>query len=125
MRSIFVIVSILLASCSEMAIPKLISLHPYKVEVRQGNLVTPEMLDKIRVGMPAPQVRAILGTPLIQDPFHANRWDYVYSLKQGGQVEDQQRLTLYFDKDNLARIDDSHMPRAPAASGADAGNGEK
>ena len=125
MRFKIIIFSIMLASCSEMAMPKLVSLSPYKVMVRQGNLVTPDMLEKVRVGMPGPQVRAILGAPLIQDPFHANRWDYAYFVKQGGKVKDKQRLTLFFDNDKLARIDDSNMPRQSAAAGPDAGEKEK
>ena len=52
-------------------------------------------------------VRSILGTPLITDPFHAKRWDYVYTLQQGGKLVERQRLTLYFAKDVLKRIDDA------------------
>jgi len=105
--------SVLLASCSG-----LVSLTPHKIEIQQGNLITPEMRDKIKVGMSAPMVRSILGTPLINDPFHAKRWDYVYSLQQGGKVSGQQRLTLYFEDDHLSRIDDSAMPAeaAPVAA---------
>ncbi len=125
MRFKIIIVSILLASCSDMALPKLGSLSPYHIPVRQGNLVTREMLDQVRVGMPGAQVRAILGTPLVQDPFHANRWDYVYRLKQGGKLLDMQRLTLYFENDKLARIDDRHMPNQSMATRPDAGMKEE
>lgn len=120
MRIKITILSIMLASCSEMAMPKLFTLNPYTIQVRQGNLITPEMLDKVRVGLPGAQVRAILGAPLIEDPFHANRWDYVYYLKQGDQLADMQRLTLYFKDDKLARIDDSHMPKQSPLAGQDA-----
>jgi len=115
MRIKFIIISVLLASCSSM--PKLSSLSPYKIEIQQGNLITPEMREKIKVGMSAPMVRSILGTPLIVDPFHAKRWDYVYSLEQGGKLVEKQRLTLYFEGDRLTRIDDSAMPAeaAPAS----------
>lgn len=88
---------------------------PYKMDIRQGNLVTPEMREKLKVGMTRAQVRMLLGTPLVEDPFHANRWDYVYYLEHDKVVLDNQRLTLYFDGENVKRIDDSRMPPLPAA----------
>ncbi len=121
MRVILIIASILLVSCSEMTMPKLSSLTPHKIEIRQGNLISPEMRERLKVGMTRLQVRSVLGTPLVSDPFHANRWDYEYRLEQGGKLIEQQRLTLYFEGDRLARIDDGSMPplsaaTAPAAS---------
>ena len=120
MRIKLIIVSLLLASCS--GIPKPFFLTPHKIEVNQGNLVTPEMREKLKVGMSRLQVRSVLGTPLISDPFHASRWDYVYRLEQKCKVVEQQRLTLYFDDDRLARIDESSMPpqSAPPAQGTQA-----
>ncbi len=135
-KLILVAVSILLASCSSISMPKfsmpelswpefswsdislprkLPSLVPHKIDIQQGNMITPEMSQKIKVGMSAAIVRSILGTPLIGDPFHAKRWDYVYILQQGGQVVEKQRLTLYFDDERLVRIDDSSMPKADAS----------
>lgn len=104
MRILTVLVSVLLASCGTSSLP---SFTPYKVEIRQGNLITPDMRAKIKVGMRQAQVKAALGAPLITDPYHANRWDYFYSLEQQGKVVDNQRLTLYFSKDVLKRIDDA------------------
>jgi len=113
MRIKFIAISVLLASCSGMSYPKMPSLVPHKIEIQQGNQITPEMREKIKVGMSAAMVRSILGTPLINDPFHGKRWDYVYRLEQGGKLVDKQRLTLYFDEDHLTRIDDSNMPALP------------
>ncbi|MDE2118140.1 MAG: outer membrane protein assembly factor BamE [Betaproteobacteria bacterium] len=110
MRTKLIVVSLLLASCSDMSMPKLALLTPHKIEIRQGNMVTPEMREKLKTGMSRLQVRSVLGTPLINDPFHASRWDYVYRLEQKGKLVEQQRLTLYFDEDRLARIDESSMP---------------
>ncbi|MDD5181489.1 MAG: outer membrane protein assembly factor BamE, partial [Gallionellaceae bacterium] len=107
MRIELIIISVLLASCGDLSIP---GLTPHKIEIRQGNLVTPEMREKLKVGMTRLQVRAAVGTPLVSDPFHVNRWDYVYRFEQKGKVVEQQRLTLYFENDRLARIDDSNMP---------------
>jgi outer membrane protein assembly factor BamE len=110
MRAILILLPFLLAACSEMAMPKLVAFAPHKIEIRQGNLITPEMRERLRPGMTRPQVRAVLGTPLVSDPFHANRWDYVYRHEQDGRMVDNQRLTLHFDGDRLARIDDGSMP---------------
>ena len=115
MRIKLIIISLLLASCSNISMPRLALLNPHKIEVRQGNLVTPEMRENLKVGMSRLQVRSVLGTPLINDPFHASRWDYVYRFDQGGKLAEQQRLTLYFDDERLTRIDDNAMPaEAPA-----------
>jgi outer membrane protein assembly factor BamE len=115
MRIRILAISVLLASCSSLSLPSLSlpalpALTPHKIEIQQGNLITPEMRDKIKVGMAAATVRSVLGTPLIMDPFHPKRWDYVYSLERGGKQIELQRLTLYFDDDRLVRIDDSDMP---------------
>lgn len=76
-------------------------------------MVTPEMRNKLKVGMTRLQVKAILGTPLVHDAFHANRWDYVYRLEKKGKLIEKQRMTLYFEGEHLARIDDGNMPVLP------------
>jgi outer membrane protein assembly factor BamE len=101
MRIQLVLISALLASCS------LPTFTPFKVEIRQGNLITPDMRAKIKLGMTQSQVKAALGAPLINDPYHANRWDYIYRFETNGELKDNQRLTLYFAKDVLKRIDDA------------------
>lgn len=78
----------------------------YKLDVQQGNLFEDEVVSQLRVGMDKQQVVYLLGTPLLQDPFHADRWDYLYSLRDGeGEVVERRRLTLYFSGDRLARIE--------------------
>ncbi|MBU1424921.1 MAG: outer membrane protein assembly factor BamE [Gammaproteobacteria bacterium] len=101
MRIQLLLVSVLLASCS------LPTFTPYKVEIRQGNLITQDMRAKIKLGMTQSQVKAALGAPLINDPYHANRWDYVYRFETDGELKDNQRLTLYFANDVLKRIVDA------------------
>jgi outer membrane protein assembly factor BamE len=91
---------------------------PYKMDIRQGNFVTPEMRERLKVGMSHNQVRALLGTPLVTDVLHPERWDYVYTYEHKRQLQDKQRLTLYFTGDSLTRIDDSHMPPMPAPTPA-------
>lgn len=103
MRITLILVSLLLASCSGLSVPLL---SPYKMDIRQGNYLTAEMRGQLKPGMTKQQVRYVLGTPMISDAFHGNRWDYVYRLAQQGEVVESQNLTLYFEGDNLARIVD-------------------
>lgn len=70
----------------------------YKLDIQQGNVITQDMVDQLRPGMTAQQVRFIMGTPLISDTFNPQRWDYLYSLEPGRQQRRQERLTLLFDE---------------------------
>jgi outer membrane protein assembly factor BamE len=75
------------------------------MDVEQGNVVTLEQREQLQLGMGRREARFILGSPLVKDPFHANRWDYVYSLLDGATgTVDQQRLSLFFDDDLLVAI---------------------
>ncbi|MDO8413392.1 MAG: outer membrane protein assembly factor BamE [Gallionellaceae bacterium] len=103
MRIKLILLSLLLSSCS--GISKLPSFTPHKIEIRQGNKITAEMRDKLKMGMSRAQARAVLGTPLIQDALHANRWDYVYRLEQDGKLVEQQHTILYFTDDKLTLVD--------------------
>ncbi|MGA7750289.1 MAG: outer membrane protein assembly factor BamE [Gallionella sp.] len=117
MRIKIILLSVLLASCSSFYIP---FISPYKTDIRQGNFVTPDMHEKLKLGMTRPQVRYVLGTPLINDVYHNNRWDYVYCLEHNGKVIEKQKLTLYFEGDNLVRIDDGSQPVETAPAKAEA-----
>ena len=82
----------------------------YRPTIQQGNILDPEQVDKLKPGMSKRQVIYVMGTPLLQDPFHKDRWDYVHTIKPGDGAEPTiQRLTLYFDKDDLQRIDKSQL----------------
>jgi outer membrane protein assembly factor BamE len=72
----------------------------YKVDVRQGNLVTQEMLDQLALNMPTKKVRFIMGTPLLVDVFHQQRWDYLYSFQPGAgeAARKQRKISLFFDE---------------------------
>lgn len=77
----------------------------YRASISQGNLIKQEDLDQVSVGMTRNQVRYLLGTPMIDDPFHANRWDYVYYLKIGRQEARFERwLSIYFEDDRVSEI---------------------
>ena len=76
----------------------------YRVEIQQGNVVSAEQIEKITPGTTRNEVRFILGTPLIEDPFHAQRWDYFYSLDPAkGEPVTQYRLSIWFENDRVVR----------------------
>jgi outer membrane protein assembly factor BamE len=79
----------------------------YRIDIRQGNTLEPEVVNSLRVGMSKQQVTFLLGTPLIRDPFHPNRWDYAYTFQPGGGEMTRQHLSLFFEGDELVKIDKS------------------
>lgn len=97
-------VILVLAGCKQMpGIPTAIS--PYRIDIQQGNLVTQEMVAKLKPGMTRSQVRFVLGSPLVVDPFRTDRWDYVYTLQKQGRQFERRQVTVIFDGDKLARIE--------------------
>jgi outer membrane protein assembly factor BamE len=76
----------------------------YRIDIPQGNIITQEMVDQLRPGLTKNQVIFILGTPLVRDTFHQGRWDYVYSFQPGGGERAQERLTLFFENDQLTHF---------------------
>ena len=78
---------------------------PYRIDVRQGNYVTQDMVSQLQPGMSRDQVRFVLGTPLVSDIFHADRWDYVYRFQPGKGVAQERRLTVIFEEGRLVRLD--------------------
>jgi outer membrane protein assembly factor BamE len=93
----------------------------YRMDIQQGNVVNDEMLGKLRPGMSRDQVRYVLGTPLVDDPFHSDRWDYVYSFKAGGSKStEQSRLTVYFSNNRAQRFEKDGQSFDPASVAAPA-----
>jgi outer membrane protein assembly factor BamE len=83
---------------------------PYRPDIQQGNFVSQEMLGQLKVGQSRDQVKFILGTPLLTDAFHADRWDYPFYLARGNGEVTTSRVTVFF-KDNLvAKIDGGNLP---------------
>ena len=76
----------------------------YRPEVQQGNVVTQEMIDQLNIGMSRRQVRFVLGTPLIKDPFHQDRWDYYYSHLSRNKGSERRILSIFFKDDALVEI---------------------
>jgi outer membrane protein assembly factor BamE len=109
---LFWLVPALLAGCM---------LAPHKIDIQQGNYVDQEMVAKLKPDMTRSQVRFILGTPLVADVFHPNRWDYVYLTGKAGEVRRQRKITVVFDGDRLKHVDGDlvateNLSRAPRAT---------
>jgi len=97
LRALVVVLCLLLAACGWLA--------PYRIDIQQGNFVSQEMVRQLRRGMTKDQVKFLLGTPLITDIFHADRWDYVYFLDRPGEERRQRRLAVFFEGDKLVRVE--------------------
>ena len=97
-------VALLLSGCS----------FPYRIDVQQGNYVPEDVAAKVQVGMTKPQVRALLGTPLLNDIFHGNRWDYFFSNVKGGKADERTRLSVFFENDKVVRVEGKARPALPA-----------
>lgn len=95
----------------------------YKADIQQGNVVTPDMVEKLQPGMTRSQVRFVLGTPLVTDTFHPDRWDYVFYQKRGADTGfEPSQLTVIFEGDALVRVEGAPTtavaPPASAPAGA-------
>lgn len=82
----------------------------YRINVQQGNVITQEMVDQLYPGMDTRQVKFLLGSPLLVDPFRSNRWDYFYTLSVAGKAPTKERLSLYFMEDKLVNLSGSFKP---------------
>lgn len=92
--------AILLAAPAGCSVPQMVT--PYRMEIQQGNFISQSMVAQLKPGMTREQVRFVLGTPLLVDPFRANRWDYVFSRTPENSRElEQRRITVFFDKEGL------------------------
>lgn len=83
---------------------------PYRPDIHQGNIVSQEMVDQLKPGMNKRQVGFIMGTPLLMDPFHDERWDYIYSNEPNGGARVQKRISLIFAKDELVGMQGDFRP---------------
>lgn len=97
------------AGLSACSVPRIV--NEYKIDVQQGNVLEQDAISQLRPGLTKDQVRFILGTPLLQDPFHADRWDYVYRLHRGasGEVETR-RVAVFFEENKLVRVQGDVVP---------------
>lgn len=85
-------------------------LTPYRIDVVQGNVVTKEQMARVKPGMTRDQVRAVLGSPLLADAFHANRWDYIFTIRRQGTEPQRRSVVLEFEADRLKTVDAPDLP---------------
>jgi outer membrane protein assembly factor BamE len=106
MRIFLLVLSLLVTACS----PSLPSIKPYKMPIQQGNLVSSKMMMQLKPGMTKTQVRFVMGTPLINDSFHKDQWDYFYQMEKDGAIIEKRRVILMFEKDLLAKVKGDVIP---------------
>jgi outer membrane protein assembly factor BamE len=107
---------IVLALSLAIGMSALTSACVYRIDIQQGNFLEDKDIDRVTVGMTRVQVRALLGTPMVADPFESSRWDYVYYLKQGRLKKPIQRhFIVFFEGDKVTKIDRSTPPPRQSA----------
>lgn len=89
----------------------------YKIDIQQGNYVTQDVAAKLKNGMTKSEVRLLLGTPLLVDPFHSNRWDYYFSNAKGRKAEPSSRLSIFFENDKVVNFVGEARPALPPPVG--------
>jgi outer membrane protein assembly factor BamE len=109
--------AITVAACSYVP-----NLKPHRMEIQQGNFITQEMIGQLKPGMTRDQVRFALGTPLVTDVFHGDRWDYIFVRQRANSREvENRRISIFFEGDRLVRIEGDVV--AGAATPQTAGGG--
>lgn len=106
MRIFLLIITLLLSACSS----TLPSIKLYRMPIQQGNFVTSKMMMQLKPGMTKTQVRFVMGTPLINDSFHKDQWDYFYQMQKDGVIIEQRRVIFTFEKDLLAKVKGDVVP---------------
>ena len=94
---------------------ELLKLKVYKIDIQQGNVLEAQAVEQVRLGMTKEQVHFLLGTPLIVDSFHPDRWDYLYMLKPGHAQSRRSQLTLIFDRNEVIEIIKHNIQTAETA----------
>lgn len=93
----------------------------YRVDIQQGNVIEQSMIDKLEPGMSKSKVTFIMGTPLLVDPFHSNRWEYIYSIEPGDGERAQRHIALFFKEDKLTHLEGDITPGYGSATREDDG----
>lgn len=115
LRALATMAALFLTSCGSTGLPAL-GLKPYRMEIQQGNFVSQEAVSQLKLGMSKDQVRFVLGTPLLTDIFHADRWDYVYRRQMvNSNVIEQRKIAVFFEDGKLKRIEGDVTPASGAA----------
>ena len=116
MKYLKILVSVLILTSLLACQSKLLTVH--KIDVQQGNALDAEMIGKVEIGMTQEQVQYILGSPLITDSFHPDRWDYIYLFIPGYGEKERRQLTLIFDRGEVIEIDRHNIVESDLAGTA-------
>jgi outer membrane protein assembly factor BamE len=103
--------SLLLSGCANWEFPWV-----YRLQIDQGNIITQDKVNQLKPGMTREQVKFVMGSPLLTDSFHSDRWDYIYTLRDTDGNTSEQRLTVIFADDRLSRLSGTFMPQRAAAT---------
>lgn len=101
----------LLSACSNLEFPWV-----YRIDIDQGNIITQEMVDQLKPGLTRDQVKYVMGSPLVVDPFHPDRWDYVYTLRKGDGSRKREQLSVFFKDDILISLSGDFLPASARAA---------
>jgi len=105
-----ILISSQISACSRRADGSFKIPFVYRVDIQQGNVIEQSMIDKLEPGMTKAKVKFIMGTPLLVDPFHSNRWEYIYSNEPGGGDRVQRHIALFFKDDKLTHLEGNVTP---------------
>ncbi len=103
--------AVTLGACSNLEFPWV-----YRIDIDQGNIITQDMVNELKPGMTRDQVKFVMGSPLLVDPFHPDRWDYVYTLLKADGKHTHEHLTVYFKDDKLASLSGDFLPASAQPS---------
>ncbi len=109
-RALPLALAALLPACKSVDVPKVPGVTPYRMVIQQGNFISQEMVSQLKPGMTKEQVRFVLGTPLVTDIFHADRWDYVFFREAADGKREQRNLSVVFENSKLVRVLGDLMP---------------
>ena len=107
-RALSVVLLLLIAGCGYF--PRIPGVSPYRIDIQQGNFISQEMMAQLKVGQTREQVRFLLGTPLLTDIFHADRWDYPFYLARGNGELTSARVAIHFKDNKVERIEGGNLP---------------
>jgi outer membrane protein assembly factor BamE len=113
-RAPILLLLLLLSGCG---VPRIPGITPYRMEIQQGNFLSQEAITKLKPGMTREEVKLILGTPLLTDIFHGDRWDYVFSRETPDGRSESRRIAVFFADGKLTRVDGGGAPPPSPAAG--------
>ena len=106
-------------SLSQLKLPELKIPRVYKLSVQQGNVITQEMVDRLKPGMTRNQVEFVMGKPVLGDPFNDDQWVYIYTLEVPDYFTQVFKMVLAFEDDTLATISGDYIPQEADAESDD------